>query len=107
MGWLIATMQTGDVVFRPATGTGRSGMTEAERLVSGDPFAMLRAAPAGNAARKRVLVVCGAWQQIRQLLPETPSLQALTALEQLAEDAATVPPTEMLRLALAIEEPLW
>jgi hypothetical protein len=82
-------------------------MTEAEWLVSTDPIAMLRMVPAGQAARKRVLLVCGAWQQIGPLLPETPSLQALTALEQLAEDAANVPREQVMRLALAIEEPLW
>jgi hypothetical protein len=82
-------------------------MTESEWAAGNDPLPLLRCLPAGQASRKRVLLVCAAWQQLRQALPETPSQQALAALEQLAEENGNEDPGKLMWTALQIEEPIW
>jgi hypothetical protein len=82
-------------------------MTESEWLASNDPLALLRRLPAAKVERKRLLLVCAAWQQLRQALPEARSQQALAALEQLAENIATADPGAVLWTAMQIEEPIW
>jgi hypothetical protein len=82
-------------------------MTESEWATGNDPLPLLRCLPAGQASRKRLLLVCAAWQQLRDALPDTPSQQALAALEQLAEGHGNEDPGKVMWTALQIEEPIW
>jgi hypothetical protein len=68
---------------------------------------MLRLLPSGKWRRKRLLLVCAAWRLVWASLPEGRSLQAIEALEHLAEEDDIAQQHEAECMAMQIEEPYW
>jgi hypothetical protein len=82
-------------------------VTDVEWQAALDPFPMLRYLPGGKCRRKRLLLVCAAWHQVRDLLPEERSRIGLDSLDGMAEKGGGIEPDEVAWTAMQIEEPVW